>query len=71
MDFDDLMSYYGSVAKARDALGLKSRQTIYNWRDSGIPDGEQCRIELLTAGHAGLNGCPPLKADESSIKKVA
>ena len=64
MTFEDLKSHYGSIEKARTALGLKSRQTLYNWRDGGIPDGEQCRIELLTEG--------ALKADESSVnKKVA
>lgn len=63
MNFDDLMERWGSVEKARAALGLKSRQTLYNWRDDGIPDGEQCRIELLTKGE--------LKADEQSVNKAA
>lgn len=63
MSFDELKDYYGSVEKARVALGLKSRQTVYNWQKDGIPDGEQCRIELLTEGR--------LRADEASVKKVA
>lgn len=71
MTFDDLMTYWGSVEKARVALGLKSRQTLYNWRNGGIPGPEQCRIELLTAGKPGLNDCPPLKADESAVTKAA
>lgn len=63
MNFEEVKGYFGSVEKARVALGLKSRQTLYNWRDGGIPDGEQCRIELLTEGR--------LKANAESIKKVA
>jgi hypothetical protein len=50
MTFDDIKNHYGSVEKARTALGLKSRQTLYNWRETGVPDGEQCRIQILTEG---------------------
>lgn len=63
MNFDDLMRHFGSVEKARAALGLRSRQTLYNWRKSGIPDGEQCRIQLLTEG--------VLQADANSVTKAA
>jgi hypothetical protein len=48
--FEDIIGYYGSVEKARAALGLKSRQTLYNWKDSGVPDGQQCRIQIKTDG---------------------
>jgi hypothetical protein len=71
MNVEDLEGYYGSRAKAQEALGLKSRQTLSNWSRDGIPGGEQCRIELLTADKLGVNGHPPLKADESAVKKVA
>lgn len=60
MTFDDIKSYYGTVEKARTALGLKSRQTLYNWREYGVPDGEQCRIQILTDG--------ALKADRGAIQ---
>lgn len=63
MNFDDLMGYWGSVEKARVALGLKSRQTLYNWRDDGIPDDTQCRIELLTDGK--------LRADQAAVNKTS
>jgi transposase len=60
MTFDEIKTHYGSVAKARDALGLKSRQTIYDWQKRGVPSGWQARIELLTDGK--------LKADENSLR---
>lgn len=59
MNFEDIKQHFGSVEKARLALGLKSRQTLYNWRDEGVPDGEQCRIQILTDGE--------LKADERAV----
>jgi hypothetical protein len=59
--FDDIKDHFGSVEEARVALGLSSRQTLYNWRESGVPDGEQCRIQLLTRGK--------LKADRKAIKR--
>lgn len=50
MTFDDIKGHYQSVEKARVALGLKSRQTIYNWRSTGVPAGWQARIQLQTGG---------------------
>jgi len=48
--FDDIKQHFGGVEKAKTTLGLKSRQTLYNWRDNGVPAGWQARIQLLTAG---------------------
>ena len=59
MTFYEIKQHFGGVEKARVALGLKSRQTLYNWRDQGVPDGEQCRIQLLTEGK--------LKADDRAV----
>lgn len=58
MDFDDIISRWKSVEKARSALGLKTRQTLYNWRDNGIPRGWQARIQIMTRGklRAEING---------------
>lgn len=50
MDFHDIVKRWGSVEKAKSALGLKSKQTLYNWRDNGVPDGWQARIQLMTKG---------------------
>lgn len=60
MTFEEIKQHFGGVEKARIALGLKSRQTLYNWRDEGVPDGEQCRIQLLTEGN--------LKADDGAVR---
>ncbi len=53
MTNDDLLRYYGSAAKAMEALGL-TRKTIYRWK--GEPPIEvQCMIEVLTVGHLRAN----------------
>lgn len=58
MTFDDIKRHFGSVAKAQAALGIKAKQTIYDWKKRGkVPVGWQARIELRTGG--------ALKADES------
>jgi hypothetical protein len=61
MTFDDVVAFFGGVSKAKKALGLKSRQTLYNWREDGVPDGEQCRIQIITGGQ--------LTADENAIAR--
>jgi hypothetical protein len=48
--YDDIRKHFGSVEKARVALGLKSRQTLFNWRDDAVPPGWQARIQLATEG---------------------
>lgn len=50
MTFKDIIGHWKSVEKAKTALGLKSRQTLYNWRDNGVPDGWQARIQIRTKG---------------------
>ena len=57
MTFKDIIGYWKSVEKARAVLGLKSKQTLYNWRDNGVPDGWQARIQIRTRGK--------LRADEA------
>lgn len=50
MTFKQIISFWGGVDAARKALGLKSRQTLYNWRDKGIPLEAQVNVEVITAG---------------------
>lgn len=50
MTFEQIKEHFGGVEAARRALGLKSRQTLYNWKEQGVPAGEQCRIQILTDG---------------------
>lgn len=68
MTFDDIKAHYTSVEKARVALGLKSRQTIYNWRATGVPDGWQARIQLQTGGTlmADTAQAPALGAEQTA-----
>lgn len=58
MDYDDIVARWGSAEKAKNALGLKSKQTLYNWRDNGVPEGWQARIQIMTRGklRARING---------------
>jgi hypothetical protein len=50
MTFEDLKKHYGSAAKAAEALGLKSRQAVHEWKRKGIPPLRQLQIEKLTRG---------------------
>lgn len=50
MDFNQIVSHWGGVDAARKALGLKSRQTLYNWRDKGIPLDAQINVEVASQG---------------------
>lgn len=50
MTFNQIISHWGGVEAARKALGLKSRQTLYNWRDKGIPTDAQINVELVSGG---------------------
>ena len=56
MTFEDIVRRWGSVEKAKAALGIKSKQTLYNWRDDGVPLGWQARIQLLTRGKLRAEG---------------
>lgn len=60
MNFEQIVQHFGGVSKAKRALGLKSRQTLYNWKELGVPGPEQCRIQILTEG--------ALTADEQAVR---
>lgn len=49
MTFNQIITHWGGVDAARKALGL-SRQTLYNWRDKGIPLEAQVNVEVVTEG---------------------
>lgn len=50
MDFDDLISYFGSQVAAANKLGL-TQPTLSNWKSRGrIPHLAQLRIQHMTRG---------------------
>ena len=49
MDFYDIKNHWGGVSCAAKALG-KGRQSVYRWKETGVPLGEQYRIQVLTEG---------------------
>lgn len=49
MTYDDLIAHFGSQEAAREALGIKHRQTLHKWQKR-IPLGTQAVIELQTNG---------------------
>lgn len=55
MTFKQIVSYFGGIDAARKGLGLKSRQTLYNWRDKGVPLDAQINAEVITAGKLRAN----------------
>lgn len=50
MTFDDVTAHFGGVAQAKKALGIRARQTLWNWRHLGIPMKQQYRIQIMTSG---------------------
>lgn len=49
MRYSQLVSHFGSLTKAASEIG-KPKQTVWNWKDAGIPEVEQLEIQMLTAG---------------------
>lgn len=56
MDYEQLEKHFGSTEKVRQALGVRSRQTISNWRRKGVPESVQYRVQVLTDGKLKVNG---------------
>ena len=51
MNHDDLISYYGSGAKAADAIVPPvTRQAVHSWKKVPIPIDQQIKYELATKG---------------------
>jgi hypothetical protein len=50
MNYQDLEKHFGSAEKVREALGIRSRQTLCNWRKNGVPEAVQYRVQVLTDG---------------------
>ena len=50
MTYNQIISHWGGVAAAKKALGLGSRQTLYNWRDKGVPLDAQINAEIRSKG---------------------
>lgn len=44
MTYQDLIDEYKGLTAASDALGI-SKQTIHNWRQTGIPEDQQVEIQ--------------------------
>src|SRR5687768_6299590 len=58
MTFNDLVVHFGTVQKASEGIGF-TRQTIYDWRDRGIPGVRQLQIQKKARG--------ALKADREVV----
>jgi hypothetical protein len=62
MTYDDLINFFGTLAKASYSL-KKPCQSIQLWKKKGyIPISVQCYIEMATEG--------ALKADRTKIEKI-
>lgn len=57
MTFDDLKEHFRGVTKAAKELGV-SRETLYRWRDSGIPYVRQLQIESQMRGKLKASSPP-------------
>ena len=49
MEYQDLIAYYGGLSKAARGLHLRV-QSVWRWRDRGIPLPRQYQIEAYTGG---------------------
>jgi hypothetical protein len=59
MQKSEAIQHFGSASKLAKALGLKSRQAIYQWPDE-VPELYQYKLHHLTRGKLPLS--PDLKA---------
>lgn len=50
MDYKQIIGHWGGVEAARQALGVRSRQTIYNWKEKGVPLEQQIQAEVKSGG---------------------
>ena len=51
MNHADLITYYGSGAKAAEAIDPPvTRQAVHSWRNAPIPIDQQIKYELATKG---------------------
>jgi hypothetical protein len=57
MNFQDLVTHYGSPQQISKALGV-SKQLVSYWKRAGVPLGRQYEIQVLTGGR--------LRADPTS-----
>jgi hypothetical protein len=55
MTHKQIIEHFGGVEAARKALGLRSRQTLYNWKVKGIPTDAQINAEVVTKGALKAN----------------
>jgi hypothetical protein len=60
MTTNDIIKHYKTIAIATEILGY-TRQTLWNWRKSGIPYRTQVVIQFKTMG--------ALQADKSANKQ--
>lgn len=49
MNFDQVKEHFGSVPAAALALGYV-RQAVYRWKQDGIPEPVQYKIQVITGG---------------------
>ncbi len=49
MTYQELIDFYGTQAKAAEALGLK-QPSVAGWQKEGVPAPRQAQYELLTDG---------------------
>lgn len=60
MTFDQIKKHYGTVVMAAKQIGY-TRQTIYEWAKSGVPEITQLEIQKKTRGQ--------LRADPQVVSK--
>jgi hypothetical protein len=58
MNFDQVISHFGTQQKTANALGL-SQSSIAEWKKNGIPEGRQFQIQVITGG--ALRAAPERK----------
>ena len=63
MKTQDVIDYYGSVAKAAEALGV-THQAIYKWGDE-VPMTRQAHVQLATKGRVKKDKAPRIKSKET------
>lgn len=50
MKYNDLVAFWGGLSKTAKVLGIKHKQTVYQWKGRGVPLRWQLKAAAMSGG---------------------